>query len=336
MPIEPKGPIQPSEGDRKKIDRKKFLRQDRQGIDAGRTRGTDAHKKFLEQDRQGIDAGRTRGTDAHKGLEKPKELPEPKDNKSETEGLDHPKLKERKEIEALAENLEQPMREALHQLDYNRIKTFKSTLQSSKDELDKLQIQIRIGLRPSMGEILLATRDAYEGLLDEAERSGAASVLAERQEQLRRVISVFILPEIDFEWASPDEIDGMIKTVRESKPLGEDFGRSELDKLTGTVISEVLEEGELKGLADRPRRRRVRDKHGWLQKWSKVALGAGLAATNLALGGVAVLAYIPTFGQVDLPSALAIAGSVYLGLSDARNSLHQVNASIEDEEDRLE
>jgi len=230
---------------------------------------------------------------------------------------------QREEVKALASDLEQPMRHALDQLDYNHNRRIVSTLHSSKEVLhipDALLL-----------ERLLATRAAYKGLLDEAERSGVAQVLRERQEQLRRVMSRLILPEIDFEWASPDEIDEMILRVRESKLLGEDFGRSELDKLTGTVISEVLKEGELKRPADRPRRHRVRDKHGWLQKWRKVALGAGLAATNLALGGVAVLAYIPTFGQVDLPSALAIAGSMYRGLSDARNSLHQVNASIEDE-----
>jgi hypothetical protein len=224
------------------------------------------------------------------------------------------------EIKFLTEKLDQPMRSAFRRLDYNRIETIKSTFQSSKNELLRIQIQTQISIKlsPRMGKSFLATIDAYERLLDETERSGVALELSEWQERLQSVISRSILPKEDFEWASPDEIDDMIKTMRESKLLGEDFGRSELAKL------------------DRARHHRVRDTFGWLMNWKKVVLGAGLAATNLALGGVAILAYNPAFGQVDLPSTLAIAGSVYLGLSDAKNSLHQVNAGIEGEEDKLE
>src|SRR5437870_1157103 len=41
----------------------------------------------------------------------------------------------KREIESLTEKLDKPMRSAFHRVDYNRVETIKSTLQSSKNEL---------------------------------------------------------------------------------------------------------------------------------------------------------------------------------------------------------
>lgn len=184
--------------------------------------------------------------------------------------------------------------------------------------------------RESFLVLSIEAREIYSALLGELLRSGVGEVLLDFGERLRQQTSLDTLPLIDAH-ASPADLVSQLKEVDNLQ--NSMLGRTVLDQVTPERLVKSVQAEVGNG---NPPENQEKLERTWgtrlkrIAAVGKMALGSGLAVSNLGLGAIAgVVSALPTLGLGTVAAVVGIATSTYTGLNAACDGLKDLAGTLE-------
>jgi hypothetical protein len=170
----------------------------------------------------------------------------------------------------------------------------------------------------------------HASIYDELENRGIPTLIAEHASDLARLPSEYALPALDGRLINPDIISDE-ETISRRKEWSPTRHREMLERAESAPLVLMLTTG--RETKDEQKREMGRAEGGsrWAAAGLRIIAGTGLIGANSALWlTVGLGAAIVSLGATAIPSGVAVATSIYTGLTQAADGLEKVGGIIKD------